>query len=179
MPFCPLLLPFCPITNLFPFYALVRTHVARQVRHSPAPPPPVTVLAGATGGVFVGFWQVPPGCSTSHSAARRATRLLVEPLSCSSSHSAARRATQLLVEPLSCSTGLKTFWRAVPPEPLCQNRDMSAVTLHYTILVTVLAGARFRPTPPEKGSFPLDHMAECRKAAEDYLQCLKTTEGKT
>eukprot|EP00808_Paulinella_micropora_P028936 g33287.t1 len=109
MPFCPLLLPFCPSVDLFPFYALVRTHVARQV---------------------------PPGCSTSHSAARRATRLLVEPLSCSSSHSAARRATQLLVEPLSCSTGLKTFWRAVPPEPLCQNRDMSAVTLHYTILVT-------------------------------------------
>lgn len=30
----------------------------------------------------------------------------------------------------------------------------------------------FRPTPPDKGSFPLDHDGECRPAMIQYLECL-------
>ncbi|KAL5726793.1 hypothetical protein ACHQM5_000051 [Ranunculus cassubicifolius] len=33
----------------------------------------------------------------------------------------------------------------------------------------------FRPVPPEKGVFPLDHMHECDLEKQDYLSCLKTT----
>jgi cytochrome c oxidase assembly protein subunit 19 len=29
------------------------------------------------------------------------------------------------------------------------------------------------PTPPDKGSFPLDHDAECDSFAKVYLQCLR------
>ncbi|XP_011506424.1 PREDICTED: cytochrome c oxidase assembly protein COX19 [Ceratosolen solmsi marchali] len=29
-----------------------------------------------------------------------------------------------------------------------------------------------KPTPPEKGNFPLDHEAVCRKFMAKYLQCL-------
>jgi cytochrome c oxidase assembly protein subunit 19 len=38
-----------------------------------------------------------------------------------------------------------------------------------------LGGAKsaFVPTPPEKGSFPLDHKAECRPQMRDFLDCLK------
>ncbi len=31
---------------------------------------------------------------------------------------------------------------------------------------------RGTPAPPEKGSFPLDHDAECKIATKIYLQCL-------
>jgi len=33
------------------------------------------------------------------------------------------------------------------------------------------------PTPPEKGSFPLDHSNECTGLAKVYLECLKIMEG--
>jgi len=33
------------------------------------------------------------------------------------------------------------------------------------------------PTPPEKGSFPLDHMAECQGALQSYMVCLKKFDG--
>ena len=36
----------------------------------------------------------------------------------------------------------------------------------------------FKPTPPEKGSFPLDHLGECTKLKETYMQCLKENSGK-
>lgn len=32
----------------------------------------------------------------------------------------------------------------------------------------------FKPTPPERGSFPLDHDAECKHLISSYLRCLKT-----
>ncbi|XP_064645304.1 cytochrome c oxidase assembly protein COX19-like [Lineus longissimus] len=32
---------------------------------------------------------------------------------------------------------------------------------------------RFNPTPPEKGSFPLDHEGECKGFMIKYLQCLR------
>jgi cytochrome c oxidase assembly protein subunit 19 len=30
-----------------------------------------------------------------------------------------------------------------------------------------------KPSPPEKGSFPLDHDAECKHLISSYLRCLK------
>lgn len=33
------------------------------------------------------------------------------------------------------------------------------------------------PTPPERGSFPLDHDSECSTIMKDYLGCLKLTKG--
>lgn len=31
----------------------------------------------------------------------------------------------------------------------------------------------FRPTPPDKGSFPLDHDGECRPQMIQYLECMQ------
>ncbi|KAF8004775.1 hypothetical protein HF325_000232 [Metschnikowia pulcherrima] len=42
-------------------------------------------------------------------------------------------------------------------------------------------GGNFRswtPTPPERGSFPLDHLGECKQQMMDYLKCMKFTENK-
>eukprot|EP01026_Neomeris_dumetosa_P004611 TRINITY_DN11245_c0_g1_i1.p2 TRINITY_DN11245_c0_g1~~TRINITY_DN11245_c0_g1_i1.p2 ORF type:complete len:131 (-),score=15.62 TRINITY_DN11245_c0_g1_i1:108-443(-) len=35
------------------------------------------------------------------------------------------------------------------------------------------------PRPPEKGIFPLDHFQECKRAAADYLKCLKQNDKMT
>ena len=35
----------------------------------------------------------------------------------------------------------------------------------------------FKPTPPERGSFPLDHDAECKHLISSYLRCLKGEKG--
>ncbi|PWW76048.1 hypothetical protein C7212DRAFT_295718 [Tuber magnatum] len=35
----------------------------------------------------------------------------------------------------------------------------------------------FSPTPPERGSFPLDHDGECKPVMQDYLACLKKVRG--
>ena len=36
-------------------------------------------------------------------------------------------------------------------------------------------GARAqKPSPPERGSFPLDHDAECKHLISSYLRCLKS-----
>jgi cytochrome c oxidase assembly protein subunit 19 len=32
----------------------------------------------------------------------------------------------------------------------------------------------YKPTPPERGSFPLDHDAECKHLISSYLRCLKS-----
>lgn len=34
-----------------------------------------------------------------------------------------------------------------------------------------------KPTPPERGSFPLDHEAECQPIMKLYLKCLRTKRG--
>lgn len=34
-----------------------------------------------------------------------------------------------------------------------------------------------RPTPPQRGSFPLDHEAECAAVMKEYLNCLKYAQG--
>jgi cytochrome c oxidase assembly protein subunit 19 len=34
------------------------------------------------------------------------------------------------------------------------------------------------PTPPDKGSFPLDHFGECRPFQADYLACVKESGAK-
>uniref|UniRef100_A0A8D0E4B0 Cytochrome c oxidase assembly factor COX19 n=1 Tax=Salvator merianae TaxID=96440 RepID=A0A8D0E4B0_SALMN len=31
----------------------------------------------------------------------------------------------------------------------------------------------FKPTPPEKGAFPLDHFGECTAFKEKYMKCLR------
>lgn len=33
------------------------------------------------------------------------------------------------------------------------------------------------PTPPERGSFPLDHEGECAELMARYLQCMKYARG--
>ncbi|CAG8452364.1 4415_t:CDS:2 [Acaulospora colombiana] len=35
----------------------------------------------------------------------------------------------------------------------------------------------FAPSPPERGSFPLDHDGECKHLMQEYLQCLKKNFG--
>mmetsp|Transcript_19364 Transcript_19364/g.31876 ORF Transcript_19364/g.31876 Transcript_19364/m.31876 type:complete len:108 (-) Transcript_19364:778-1101(-) len=35
------------------------------------------------------------------------------------------------------------------------------------------AGRSLAPTPPDKGSFPLDHKAECKAFMKSFLACLK------
>ncbi|EED24019.1 cytochrome c oxidase assembly protein Cox19, putative [Talaromyces stipitatus ATCC 10500] len=39
------------------------------------------------------------------------------------------------------------------------------------------AAANFKPTPPERGSFPLDHDGECKHLIQNYLKCLKSQGG--
>lgn len=39
------------------------------------------------------------------------------------------------------------------------------------------ANYSFSPTPPERGSFPLDHEGECKVPMQAYLQCLKKARG--
>ncbi|XP_077172891.1 cytochrome c oxidase assembly protein COX19 isoform X1 [Paroedura picta] len=31
----------------------------------------------------------------------------------------------------------------------------------------------FKPRPPDKGSFPLDHFGECKAFKEKYMKCLR------
>ena len=37
--------------------------------------------------------------------------------------------------------------------------------------------ASFKPSPPERGSFPLDHDGDCKPIIADYLRCLKHVGG--
>ncbi|KAH6649953.1 hypothetical protein F5144DRAFT_478327 [Chaetomium tenue] len=34
-----------------------------------------------------------------------------------------------------------------------------------------------RPTPPQRGSFPLDHDGECKHVMMSYLDCMKKVKG--
>ncbi|KGU30543.1 cytochrome c oxidase assembly protein COX19 [Candida albicans P78042] len=48
-------------------------------------------------------------------------------------------------------------------------------------MATGAPGGNFRtwtPTPPERGSFPLDHDGECKDYMTKYLTCMKFTENK-
>ncbi|CAK3994776.1 cytochrome c oxidase assembly COX19 [Lecanosticta acicola] len=39
-------------------------------------------------------------------------------------------------------------------------------------------GTKFsKPSPPERGSFPLDHEAECQPIMKEYLKCLRRHRG--
>lgn len=44
---------------------------------------------------------------------------------------------------------------------------------------TSLSGGMARPTAPERGSFPLDHLSECRRFAHAYRKCLERNSGTT
>ncbi|KAJ5370320.1 uncharacterized protein N7496_006412 [Penicillium cataractarum] len=35
----------------------------------------------------------------------------------------------------------------------------------------------YKPTPPERGSFPLDHEGECKHIISGYLKCIKLNRG--
>ncbi|KAJ9049480.1 Cytochrome c oxidase assembly protein cox19 [Entomophthora muscae] len=37
----------------------------------------------------------------------------------------------------------------------------------------------FRPVPPEKGSFPLDHEGECQELMKVYLSCLQNNKSES
>ncbi|KAB5551166.1 hypothetical protein GE09DRAFT_1212589 [Coniochaeta sp. 2T2.1] len=34
-----------------------------------------------------------------------------------------------------------------------------------------------KPTPPQRGSFPLDHEGECKEVMKSYLACMKKVRG--
>ena len=34
-----------------------------------------------------------------------------------------------------------------------------------------------KPSPPERGSFPLDHDGECQPLMKNYLKCLRSARG--
>ncbi|KAK3192765.1 Cytochrome c oxidase assembly protein cox19 [Lecanicillium sp. MT-2017a] len=34
-----------------------------------------------------------------------------------------------------------------------------------------------KPTPPQRGSFPLDHDGECKQVMTEYLACMKQARG--
>lgn len=42
---------------------------------------------------------------------------------------------------------------------------------------TSLSGRSLQPKPPQKGSFPLDHLGECKPLAKLYSSCLQDSEG--
>ncbi|KAJ5794283.1 hypothetical protein N7457_000882 [Penicillium paradoxum] len=35
----------------------------------------------------------------------------------------------------------------------------------------------YKPSPPERGSFPLDHEGECKHIISGYLKCIKLNKG--
>ncbi|OQE37844.1 hypothetical protein PENCOP_c009G00129 [Penicillium coprophilum] len=35
----------------------------------------------------------------------------------------------------------------------------------------------YKPSPPERGSFPLDHEGECKHIISGYLKCIKMNKG--
>ncbi|CAK7892765.1 cytochrome c oxidase assembly protein Cox19p [[Candida] anglica] len=37
--------------------------------------------------------------------------------------------------------------------------------------------SKWTPTPPERGSFPLDHDGECKSFMDKYLRCMKFTDN--
>ncbi|KIY46377.1 hypothetical protein FISHEDRAFT_47367 [Fistulina hepatica ATCC 64428] len=37
-----------------------------------------------------------------------------------------------------------------------------------------LGNVGFKPNPPDRGSFPLDHFGECKDKMQIYMQCLQT-----
>ncbi|KUJ20257.1 cytochrome c oxidase assembly protein COX19 [Mollisia scopiformis] len=37
--------------------------------------------------------------------------------------------------------------------------------------------ANSKPSPPERGSFPLDHDGECKNVMMNYLSCMKKVKG--
>ena len=39
-------------------------------------------------------------------------------------------------------------------------------------------GKKFVPKPPEKGSFPIDHLQECTDMKKIYMKCLKENKHK-
>jgi len=41
-----------------------------------------------------------------------------------------------------------------------------------------LGTSTFKPTPPAKGSFPLDHFGECKTFMISYMECLHITKNK-
>lgn len=48
-------------------------------------------------------------------------------------------------------------------------------------MILTIKGGNFRgwtPTPPERGSFPLDHLGECTEYMTKYLNCMKFTENR-
>ena len=40
-----------------------------------------------------------------------------------------------------------------------------------------VAGRTAPPRPPERGSFPLDRLGECRKFAKAYRKCIRAQDG--
>lgn len=44
---------------------------------------------------------------------------------------------------------------------------------------TTLSGRTISPRAPERGSFPLDHLGECRDFARAYLRCMKANANVT
>ena len=48
----------------------------------------------------------------------------------------------------------------------------------HTMASNVFGAKKFKPTPPDKGSFPLDHEGECKQFYLKYMECLSDNERK-
>ena len=47
--------------------------------------------------------------------------------------------------------------------------------LSPSLLPHLPGGKQFQGSPPDKGSFPLDHDGECKPMKEQYMACLRAT----
>ena len=60
------------------------------------------------------------------------------------------------------------------PEPQAQHHHTTPRHTTPHLMSAAFGGSRsLAPTPPEKGSFPLDHRAECKEQMKRFLDCLR------
>lgn len=72
-----------------------------------------------------------------------------------------------------CPLHLHFFFKWLPELQVCTICDKPKASL--------TSGGNFKswtPTPPERGSFPLDHYGDCKDQMMEYLKCMKFTENK-
>lgn len=59
----------------------------------------------------------------------------------------------------------------------CEVTDILAYSERQMTTSSSLSGRFLAPRPPSKGSFPLDHLGECKPLAKLYNACLQNNDG--
>lgn len=59
------------------------------------------------------------------------------------------------------------------------SRARTIIKLSKMTTSSSLSGGKLSPKPPAKGSFPLDHLSECRQFAKTYHECLQSNDQQT